>query len=292
MLCYIENASKEVSVKEGDVFLFTPPQSERETIDQIIKVVDLIQSMNPNDLVPLEERVVKWMSPGLSLEEATISMEVKDHMPVTEVKNTAFIASWKEIPDSRFTLNKPSANSRIGSDTITTNSALSTLEVLEARARSLADRLLDGRILAGHYRDSNEAVVTLPKNKDHRVGLRQLDVVVRLMASQLDEVLCEIKDFVYQGTFASRKQSFTLSNCVAKAAKRAGVGGLIRSYDVKSVDIQFPDRSSSISFTKALDDVSCGSLKIVALTRCVLRVESLTAAEAMKLFEKEEEVAK
>ena len=36
MLCYIENASKEVSVKEGDVFLFTPPQSERETIDQII----------------------------------------------------------------------------------------------------------------------------------------------------------------------------------------------------------------------------------------------------------------
>ena len=113
-----------------------------------------------------------------------------------------------------------------------------------------------------------------------------------LLASQLDEVLCEIKDFVYQGTFASRKQSFTLSNCVAKAAKQAGVDGLIRSYDVKSVDIQFPGRSSSISFTKALDDVSCGSLKIVALTRCVLRVESLTAAEAVKLFEKEEEVAK
>ena len=53
-----------------------------------------------------------------------------------------------------------------------------------------------------------------------------------------------------------------------------------------------PDRSSSISFTKALDGVSCGSLKVVALTRCVLRVESLTAAEAVKLFEKEEEVAK
>jgi len=289
MLCYIESTKGDVRVSEGDVFVFSPPQSERESIEQIIKITELIKSINRLNMVPDEDRVSRWMHSGLSLEEATIRVEIKNRLPLTEVKNTAFISSLKEIPDGRFVIDRPTSGSSIGVDTVTAASSLSVIELLQARARLLAERLLDGRILAGPYHPDNEVVVTLPKDEGHRVGLKQLAMTVRVKASQLEEVLCELRDFEYQGTFASRKQSFTLAKFVAQAAKQANVDGVVRSYDVKSVDIQFPDQTASIAFVKKLDEVSSGSLKVTPLTRCVIRVASYTAAEAVKLFNKTEE---
>lgn len=289
MLCYIESTKGDSKVSEGDVFVFSPPQYERESIEQIIKITELIKSINRLNMVPDEDRVSRWMLSGLSLEEATIRVDIKDHVSSVEVKNTAFIASWKEIPDSRFTIARPTRGSLIGVDTISATSTLSVVELLQARARLLAERLLDGRILAGPYHPDNEVVITLPKDKGHRVGLKQLAMIVQVKASQLDEVLCELRDFEYQGTFASRKQSFTLAKFVAQAAKQANIDGVVRSYDVKSVDIQFPDQTASIAFVKKLDEVSSGSLKVTPLTRCVIRVASYTAAEAVKLFSKTEE---
>lgn len=289
MLCYIESTKGDSKVSEGDVFVFSPPQYERESIEQIIKITELIKSINRLNMVPDEDRVSRWMLSGLSLEEATIRVDIKDYVSSVEVKNTAFIASWKEIPDSRFTIARPTRGSLIGVDTISTTSTLSVVELLQARARLLAERLLDGRILAGPYHPDNEVVITLPKDEGHRVGLKQLAMIVRVKASQLDEVLCELRDFEYQGTFASRKQSFTLAKFVAQAAKQANIDGVVRSYDVKSVDIQFPDQTASIAFVKKLDEVSSGSLKVTPLTRCVIRVASYTAAEAVKLFSKAEE---
>lgn len=289
MLCYIENTKGDIKVSNGDVFVFSPPQSERESIDQIIKITELIKAINRLNMVPDEDRVSRWMRSGLSLEEATIRVEIKDYASSMEVKNTAFISSWREIPDSRFTIERPSRGSSLGVDTISATSTLSVVELLQARARLLAERLLDGRILAGPYHPDNEVVITLPKEEGHRVGLKQLVMIVRVKASQLDEVLCELRDFEYQGTFASRKQSLTLAKFVTQAAKQANVDGVVRSYDVKSVDIQFPDRAASIAFVKKLDEVSSGSLKITPLTRCVIRVASYTAAEAVKLFNKTKE---
>lgn len=289
MLCYIESTKGDSKVSEGDVFVFSPPQYERESIEQIIKITELIKSINRLNMVPDEDRVSRWMLSGLSLEEATIRVDIKDYVSSVEVKNTAFIASWKEIPDSRFTIARPTRGSLIGVDTISTTSTLSVVELLQARARLLAERLLDGRILAGPYHPDNEVVITLPKDEGHRVGLKQLAMIVRVKASQLDEVLCELRDFEYQGTFASRKQSFTLAKFVAQAAKQANIDGVVRSYDVKSVDIQFPDQTASIAFVKKLDEVSSGSLKVTPLTRCAIRVASYTAAEAVKLFSKAEE---
>lgn len=289
MLCYIENTKGDANVSNGDVFVFSPPQSERESIDQIIKITKLIKAVNYRDLTPDEDRIFRWMRSCLSLEEATIRVEIKDYLPLTEVKNTAFISSWKEIPDSRFVIDRPTRGSSTGVDTVTATSPLSVIEFLQARARLLAERLLDGRILSGPYHPDNEVVITLPKDEGHRVGLKQLAMIVRVKASQLDEVLCELRDFEYQGTFASRKQSFTLAKFVAQATKQANVDGVVRSYDVKSVDIQFPDRTASIAFVKKLDEVSNGSLKIMPLTRCVIRVASYTAAEAVKLLNKTEE---
>lgn len=288
MLCYIESKKGDPLVSEGEAFVFSPPQSERESVDQIIKITELIKAINRLNMVPDEDRVSQWMRSSLSLEEATIRVEVKDYSSSVEVKNTAFIASWKEVPDSRFTIDRPSRGGSLGVDTISATSTLSVIEVLQARARLLAEHLLDGRILAEPYHPDNEVVITLPKDKGHRVGLKQLAMIVRVKASQLDEVLCELRDFEYQGTFASRKQSFTLAKFVTQAAKQANVDGVVRSYDVKSVDIQFPDRSSSIAFVKKLDEVSSESLKVTPLTRCVIRVASYTAAEAVKLFNKTE----
>lgn len=289
MLCYIESTKGDSKVSEGDVFVFSPPQSERESIEQIIGITELIKAINRLNMVPDEDRVSRWMLSGLSLEEATIRVEVKDYASSTEVKNTAFVSSWKEIPDSRFTIARPTRGSSIGVDTVTTTSTLSVIELLQARARLLAERLLDGRILAGPYHPDNEVAITLPKDEGHRVGLKQLAMIVRVKASQLDEVLCELRDFEYQGTFASRKQSFTLAKFVTQATKQANIDGVVRSYDVKSVDIQFPDQTASIAFVKKLDEVSSGSLKVTPLTRCVIRVASYTAAEAVKLFSKAEE---
>lgn len=289
MLCYIENTRGETKVDENHTFLFEPPQSEQEAIDQIIKITELIKAINATNYPPDEKRVKRWMDPGLSLEEATIRLDIERWSMSLSVKNTAFIANQKRIPDSRFTTYEPAHNSQIGSDIITVCSSMSTIELLEARARSLADRLLEGRVLSGVPRDDNEAVFTLPGDKEgHRVGLMQMDIFLRLMASQLDEVLCEIKDFVYQGTFASRKQRLPMAEQVAKAAKKTGVDGVIRSYDVRSVDIQFPDREASIIFTEALDEVSAGSLKTIALTRCVLRVEKYTAVEIAEILRKKD----
>lgn len=289
MLCYIESTKGDSKVSEGDVFVFSPPQYERESIEQIIKITELIKSINRLNMVPDEDRVSRWMLSGLSLEEATIHVDIKDYVSSVEVKNTAFIASWKEIPDSRFTIARPTRGSLIGVDTISATSTLSVVELLQARARLLAERLLDGRILAGPYHPDNEVVITLPKDEGHRVGLKQLAMIVRVKASQLDKVLCELRDFEYQGTFASRKQSFTLAKFVAQATKQANIDGVVRSYDVRSVDIQFPDQTASIAFVKKLDEVSSGSLKVTPLTRCVIRVTSYTAAEAVKLFNQTEE---
>lgn len=289
MLCYIESTKGDTKVSEGDVFVFSPPQSERESIEQTIKIAELIKAINRLNMVPDEDRVSRWMLSGLSLEEATIRVDIKGHLLSTEVKNTAFISSWKEIPDSRFTIERPSRGSSLGVDTISATSTLSVVELLQARARLLAERLLDGRILAGPYHPDNEVSITLPKDEGHRVGLKQLNMIVRVKASQLDEVLCELRDFEYQGTFASRKQSFTLAKFVTQATKQANIDGVVRSYDVKSVDIQFPDQTASIAFVKKLDEVSRGSLKVTPLTRCVIRVASYTAAEAVKLFSKAEE---
>ena len=289
MLCYIESTKGDAIVSEGDVFVFLPPQSERESIDQIIKITKFIKAVNRLNMVPDEDRVSRWMHSGLSLEEATIRVEINGCIPLVEVKNTAFIENWKEVPDSRFTVSRPTRGGSLGVDTISTSSTLSTVEFLQARARLLADRLLDGRILAGPYQPDNEVVITIPKDEGHRVGLKQLAMIVRVKASQLDKVLCELRDFEYQGTFASRKQSFTLAKFVSQAVKQANVDGVVRSYDVKSADIQFPDQTASIAFVKKLDEVSSGSLKVTPLTRCVIRVASYTAAEAVKLFNKTEE---
>ena len=289
MLCYIESTKGDAKFSEGDTFVFSPPQSERESIEQIIKITKLIKAVNRLNMVPDEDRVSQWMHSGLSLEEATIRVDIKDYASSMEVKNTAFIASWKEVPDSRFTITRPSRGGSLGVDTISATSTLSVIEVLQARARLLAERLLDGRILAGPYQPDNEVAITLPKDEGHRVGLKQLVMIVRVKASQLDEILCELRDFEYQGTFASRKQSLTLAKFVAQAAKQVNVDGVIRSYDVKSVDIQFPDRTASVAFVKKLEDVSSGSLKVMPLTRCVIRVASHTAAEAVKLFNETKE---
>lgn len=293
MLCHIETTKSETRVKEGDVFLFTPPQTERETIQQIIEVMQLVQAINVHNITAYEPMVRDWMHPSLSLEEATIRVEVKNGQSLTEVKNTAFIINGYKIPDNRFDIKKPSGNSLLGSDTATTRSASSTLSLLEARARPLAEYLLEGRVLAGHEKEGNEAVLALPKDKEsgHRVGIKQLDITLKLMASQLDEVLCEIKDFMYQGTFASRKQSLTLAKYVAEAAKVAGVDGVIRSYDVRSVDIQFSDRDDSISFVETLDQIFPKGFRIKALTRCLIRVENLTAAEIAAIINEEKEDA-
>ena len=289
MLCYIESIRGDAEAIRSGFFTFLPPQSERESIEQIIKITELIKSINRLNMVPDEDRVSKWMLSSLSLEEATIRVDIKDYASSVEVKNTAFIASWKEVPDSRFTIARPTRGSLIGVDTISATSTLSVVELLQARARLLAERLLDGRILAGPYHPDNEVVITLPKDEGHRVGLKQLSMIVRVKASQLDEVLCELRDFEYQGTFASRKQSFTLAKFVTQATKQANIDGVVRSYDVKSVDIQFPDQTASIAFVKKLNEVSSGSLKVTPLTRCVIRVASYTAAEAVKLFSKAEE---
>lgn len=288
MLCYIESTKGDATASEGDVSVFSPPQSERDLIGQVIEITELIKAINRLSMVPDEDRVSRWMHSGLSLEEATIRVEIKGRIPLVEVKNTAFIEKWREIPDIRFSIERPSRGSSLGVDTVTTTSTLSAVEVLSARARLLAERLLDGRILAGPYHPDNEVVITLPKGEGHRVGLKQLSMIVRVKASQLDEVLCELRDFEYQGTFASRKQSLTLAKFVTQAAKQANVDGVVRSYDVKSVEIQFPDRAASIAFVKKLDEVSSGSFKIMPLTRCVIRVASYTAAEAVKLFNKTE----
>ena len=289
MLCYIESTKGDAEAIRSGFLTFLPPQSERESIEQIIKITELIKAINRLNMVPDEDRVSRWMRSGLSLEEATIRVDIKDYASSMEVKNTAFISSWREIPDSRFTIERPSRGSSLGVDTISATSTLSVVELLQARARLLAERLLDGRILAGPYHPDNEVVITLPKEEGHRVGLKQLAMIVRVKASQLDEVLCELRDFEYQGTFASRKQSFTLAKFVAQVAKQENVDGVVRSYDVKSADIQFPDRAASIAFVKKLDEVSNGSLKVTPLTRCVIRVASYTAAEAVKLFNKTEE---
>lgn len=289
MLCYIESTKGDAEAIRSGFLVFPPPQSERGSVDQIIKITELIKSINRLNMVPDEDRVSWWMRSGLSLEEATIRVDIQDYASSVEVKNTAFIASWKEVPDSRFTIARPSRGGSLGVDVISATSTLSVIEVLQARARLLAERLLDGRILAGPYHPDNEVVITLPKDKGHRVGLKQLAMIVRVKASQLDEVLCELRDFEYQGTFASRKQSLTLAKFVTQAAKQANVDGVVRSYDVKSVDIQFPDRTASVAFVKKLDEVSSGSLKIMPLTRCVIRVASYTAAEVVKLFNKTEE---
>lgn len=289
MLCYIESTKGDAEALRSGSLTFPPPQPERESIDQIIKITKLIKAINRLNMAPDEDRVSQWMRSGLSLEEATIRVDIKDYALSVEVKNTAFIASWKEVPDSRFTINRPSRGGSLGVDTISTTSPLSAIELLQARARLLAERLLDGRILAGPYNQDNEVVITLPKGEGHRVGLKQLSMIVRVKASQLDEVLCELRDFEYQGSFASRKPGFTLVKFVAQAAKQANVDGVVRSYDVKSVDIQFPDRTASIAFVKKLEEVSGGSLKVTPLTRCVIRVASYTAAEAVKLFNKTEE---
>lgn len=289
MLCYIESTKGDAEAIRSGFLVFHPPQSESASIDQIIKITELIKAINRLNMVPDEDRVSGWMRSGLSLEEATIHVDIKDYASSVEVKNTAFIASWKEVPDSRFKIARPSRGGSLGVDTTSASSTLSVIEVLQARARLLAERLLDGRILAGPCHPDNEVVITLPKDEGHRVGLKQLSMIVRVKASQLDEVLCELRDFEYQGTFASRKQSFTMAKLVAQAAKHADVDGVVRSYDVKSVDIQFPDRSSSIAFVKKLDEVSSGSLKVTPLTRCVIRVASYTAAEAVKLFNKTKE---
>lgn len=289
MLCYIENTKGDAEAIRSGFLTFLPPQSERESVEQIIKITELIKAINRLNMVPDEDRVSRWMLSGLSLEEATIRVDIKDYASSMEVKNTAFISSWREIPDSRFSIERPSRGSSLGVDTVTTTSTLSVIEVLQARARLLAERLLDGRILAGPYHPDNEVVITLPKDEGHRVGLKQLSMIVRVKASQLDEVLCELRDFEYQGTFASRKQDFTLAKFVTQATKQGNIDGVVRSYDVKSVDIQFPDQTASIAFVKKLDEVSSGSLKVTPLTRCVIRVASYTAAEAVKLFNKTEE---
>lgn len=289
MLCYIESTRGDAEAIRSGSLTFLPPQSERESIDQIIKITELIKAMNRLNAVPDEDRVSRWMHSGLSLEEATIRVDIEDYASRMEVKNKSFIENWKEIPDSRFMINRPIRGGSLGVDTVTATSTLSVVEVLQARARLLAERLLDGRILAGPYQQDNEVVITIPKDEGHRVGLKQLAMIVRVKASQLDEVLCELRDFEYQGTFASRKQSFALAKFVAQAAKQANVDGVVRSYDVKSVDIQFPDRTASIAFVKKLEEVSSGSLKVMPLTRCVIRVESYTAAEAVKLFNETKE---
>jgi hypothetical protein len=289
MLCYIESTKGDAEAIRSGLLTFLPPQSERESIEQVIKITELIKAINRLNMVPDEDRVSRWMRSGLSLEEATIRVDIKDYASSMEVKNTAFISSWREIPDSRFTIERPSRGSSLGVDTISATSTLSVVELLQARARLLAKRLLDGRILAGPYHPDNEVVITLPKDEGHRVGLKQLAMIVRVKASQLDEVLCELRDFEYQGTFASRKQSLTLAKFVTQAAEQANVDGVVRSYDVRSVDIQFPDRVASIAFVKKLDEVSNGSLKTMPLTRCVIRVASYTAAEAVKLLNKTEE---
>ena len=76
MLCYIESTKGDVMASEGDVSVFSPPQSERDSIGQVIEITELIKAINRLNMVPDEDRVSRWMHSGLRQRSAWRSKDV------------------------------------------------------------------------------------------------------------------------------------------------------------------------------------------------------------------------